>query len=146
MKSRGLRKTVALFTLLVFLGSLLPCPCFAETGPGSHHKAAKNQTGNHDCCDSDASKDTGNSKPSPKQDNCCCSGCNVYIGVSPSDFSANVSLITDHFKSGLFLLVHNFSDFQFSKSAFLPRGSPPTRISTSESPTTLASKLCRWLI
>ena len=59
MKSRGLRKTVTLFTLLVFLGSLLPCPCFAETGLGSHHKATKNQTGNHDCCGSDDSKDTG---------------------------------------------------------------------------------------
>ena len=146
MKSRGLRKTVTLFTLLVFLGSLLPCPCFAESGSGSHHKATKNQTGNHDCCDSDASKDTGSSKPSPKQDDCCCSGCKVYIGVSPSDFSPSFSLTTDQSKSGLFLLAHEFSDFQFSKSAFLPRGSPPTRIFTFESPTTLASKLCRWLI
>lgn len=146
MKKRALRKTVTLFTLLAFLGSLFPCACLAEATPSTSAEKAQTHSSSHDCCDSENSENKESSDQSSNRDDCCCSGCHVFVAATSSDIVSSVASSSEHSPNESVFTSGGLTDFQVSGIHLLPRGSPPTRTPYLTSSSVLAATLCRWLI
>lgn len=146
MKNRVIKKTVILFTLLAFIGSLFPCACLAAPPLTTSNENSQTQASSHDCCDSENSENKESSNNTTSSDNSCCSGCSDFVAGSSSDIISLVASSSEYSPDSKFVAVSNLTNFQVSSIHLLPGRSPPTSTPHVTSPSLLAATLCRWLI
>ncbi len=146
MMSRRFQKIICLFSLLAFLGSLVPCQCLADVSSESSSKTGSDQNHSHNCCTSNNSDSERDSENPWQEDKNSCSYCTICLEASTVQMSDSLSSSSRGSEIQP-LLAPDFSRaLQISHTRFISRGRPPGTAVLSASSASLNVRLCRWLI